>query len=64
MTKNNSDAAVVFAPGDDGCLDLLFGELFADSAAGERGQLRVGGEAQADVLAQGEGCLLYTSYGT
>jgi len=37
-----------------GLLDLLLGELFIEGAADERGQFCVGGEAQADDLAEGE----------
>jgi hypothetical protein len=49
------DAVVVGAPAFDGLLDLLFGEVFADGAAGEFGEFGVGGEAEGDVLAGGEG---------
>ncbi len=49
------DPVVVGAPAYDGFFDLLGGEVFADGAAGEVGELGVGGEAEGDVLLDGEG---------
>ena len=45
-----SDAEVVGAPGVDGLLDLLLGEVFVEGAFDQAGEFVVGGEAQADDL--------------
>jgi len=49
------DALIVGAPVDDGLLDLFAVEVFGYSALGEGGYFGVGGEAEADVLVDGEG---------
>lgn len=49
------DALVVGAPGGDGFLDLGGREVFGGGAACERGEFSVGGEAERDELAGGEG---------
>jgi hypothetical protein len=49
------DAGMVGAPGLDGLFDLFGGEVFAEGAIEERGELGVGGEAKGDDLVEGEG---------
>jgi len=51
----SSDAEVVGAPGLNAGFDLLFGEVLAEGTFGEGGELGVGGEAEGDELALGEG---------
>ncbi len=46
---------IVGAPCGNGLLDLLAGQIFGDGSLGEGGDFGVGGEAEADVLIDGEG---------
>ena len=54
-SRNFLDALVVGAPSDNSLLDLLAVQVFGDGALGEGGDFGVGGEAEADVLIDGEG---------
>ena len=49
------NAVVVGTPGGDGLLDLLGVEVFGYGASGEGGEFGVGGEAEGDVLLDGDG---------
>jgi len=49
------DALVVGAPSDDGLLDLLAVEVLIDGALSEGRDFGIRGEAEADVLIDGEG---------
>jgi hypothetical protein len=51
----DSDAEVVGAPFVDDFLDVFFGEVFVEGAFDQGWELVVGGEAEGDDLADGEG---------
>lgn len=53
---NCSDAVSVGAPGLDLLFDHFGGEVFAGGFGGERGEFRVGGEAERDDLVDAEIC--------